>query len=152
MFGQTAEYALRIIGHLARAGGAPRPMHEIAAATKVPAAYLAKVVRDLRGAELVVARRGPGGGVKLARGADAITLLDVVTAVSPLPRIERCPLGLPEHRELCALHRRLDDVAGQVEAALRDVTIGDLLRESAEGSALCAPRRAQQPTVRGRRG
>ena len=63
---QTAEYALRAMASLARADGA-LTAEELSAQASVPVHYLAKVMRQLVVAGLVSARRGRGGGFRLAR-------------------------------------------------------------------------------------
>ncbi len=62
-------------------------------ATGAPAPALAQVVHRLRKAGLLVARRGPAGGVRLARPAAAISVLEVVRAADGAPLEGRCVLG-----------------------------------------------------------
>src|SRR3954470_11607335 len=115
MFSQTAEYALRVIVFLGTLRGAPATTKQIAAATRVPEGYLAKILQSLGRAGLVQSQRGLHGGSVLARDPAEVTIYDVVTASSPLPRIRTCPLGLPSHgTKLCAVHRRLDDALAMV--------------------------------------
>jgi Rrf2 family transcriptional regulator, nitric oxide-sensitive transcriptional repressor len=128
MISQTAEYALRAIVFLAEPHGAAQTNQQIAAATKVPAGYLSKVLQGLSRAGLVVSQRGLGGGFALARAPEEMTILEIVEAVDPLPRIRSCPLKIKEHETtLCALHRRLDEATAQVEKTFRDTTVADLL-------------------------
>lgn len=133
MISQTAEYALRAIVYLADQKGTSRTTQQIAEVTRVPAGYLAKVMQGLSRSGLVNAQRGLHGGFTLARPADGLTVLDVVQAVDPLRRIERCPLGLKGHLSLCPLHRRLDNAVALMENALAESTIAELLAESARG-------------------
>jgi Rrf2 family protein len=138
MISQTAEYALRAIVHLAaREAGEPPTTVQISQAAKVPAHYLAKVLRSLSRAGLVQSQRGPGGGHVLRRDPRSLTVLEVVNAVDPLPRIEACPLGLKEHQDLCPLHRRLDSATALVAAAFEETTIAELLPRRARGKASC---------------
>lgn len=131
MLSQTAEYALRTVVFLATLRDRPATTKQIAAATRVPEGYLAKILQSLARARLVRSQRGLHGGSVLTRDAKEITVLDVVTAIAPLPRITRCPLGLASHgTTLCALHRRLDDAVALVEEAFRASTIADLLAEA----------------------
>ena len=65
MFSQTVEYALRAVVHLAQHAPAPQKTSDIAEATKVPPAYLSKVLQGLRSQEIVKLQRGIGGGVSL---------------------------------------------------------------------------------------
>lgn len=133
MFSQTVEYALRAIVALAKG---PEPMlttQQIADLTHVPAYYLSKVLILLAKAELIHGTRGTGGGYTLARPADQITLLDVVSAVDAIKRVRHCPLHLTEHQDcnhrplLCSLHRELDAAIGHVEQSLRARTIAELV-------------------------
>lgn len=128
MISQTAEYALRAVIVLASHSEGPMTVPRIAARGRVSAGYLAKVLQELARAGLVVAQRGPRGGFILARSRDELSVLDVVNAVDPLKRIERCPLGLPEHASrLCPLHESLDQGTALVEAHFARITIGALL-------------------------
>src|SRR5690349_4806970 len=96
MFSQTVEYALRAMVFLAEAD-ASSTTHQIAETTKVPQAYLAKILQGLTRAGLVKSQRGVGGGVSLARPSSEINLLEVVNSVDPICRIEVCPLGIASH-------------------------------------------------------
>ncbi|HXE52050.1 MAG TPA: Rrf2 family transcriptional regulator [Tepidisphaeraceae bacterium] len=138
MFSQTAEYALRVVAHLASLGGQPATTKELAAATRIPEGYLAKVVRSLNRNHLVISQRGLHGGSTLARPPEEITVYDVVNAVTPLPRIRTCPLGIRSHgTTLCPLHRKLDDAVALVERTFKDSTMADLMQEPSRSKPLC---------------
>jgi Rrf2 family protein len=135
---QTAEYALRAIVWLARDPDTPLGTPRIARATRVPAGYLCRVLQALGRAGLVESNPGRGGGFRLLRSPQRITVLDVINAVDPVQRIVRCPLGLKSHRgHLCPLHRRLDEAAALVERAYAETTIAEILAESSPVAALC---------------
>lgn len=151
MLSQTVEYALRAVVYLAAEAPAARTTAEMAAATKVPRDYLAKVVQGLARAGLVRTQRGVGGGVGLAKDPAAITILDVVNAVEPIGRIATCPLGLKAHGvRLCPLHRKLDTALAAVEEAFRSTTVADVLAEPSASVPLCDGLRPEKLTVRGR--
>lgn len=137
MISQTVEYALRAVVFLASEGAA-RTTGQISKATKVPQAYLAKVLQNLSRAGLVQAQRGVRGGFSLAKDPSELTILEVVNAVDPLQRIRTCPLGLESHGvRLCSLHRRLDDALAQVERAFRESTLAELLAKPTASIPLC---------------
>lgn len=138
MISQTAEYALRAVVFLAMHDDAAYPTPQISIATKVPTAYLSKVMLSLVKAGIVHSQRGQGGGFVLSRSADQITILDVLAAVDPIQRIKTCPLGLEAHgTSLCALHKRLDDATAVIEKAFQDTTIGELLARPTQSVPLC---------------
>jgi len=138
MFSQTVEYALRAVVQLAQAGPTPQKTSDIATRTKVPQAYLAKVLQGLRAQNIVRLQRGIGGGVTLVADPKDITILDVVNAVDPIQRIETCPLDLKSHGvKLCALHRRMDDAIMHMEDAFRSTTLAELLADPNPSVPLC---------------
>ncbi|MFN4261176.1 MAG: RrF2 family transcriptional regulator [Gemmataceae bacterium] len=139
MFSQTVEYALRAVVFLAQRTPAPQTTEQIAAVTKVPRAYLAKVLQGLVKAGLVQSQRGVGGGITLAKEPDQLTILEVVNAVEPIQRITQCPLGLAAHGvRLCPLHRRLDNALAQVENAFGKTTLAEMLAEPTASPPMCA--------------
>jgi Rrf2 family protein len=138
MISQTAEYALRAIVYLADQQGTPRTTAQIAELTQVPAGYLAKVMQNLSRAGLVNSRRGLNGGFRLAYGSEELTILEVINAVDPIRRFPECPLGIAAHgRQLCPLHRHLDDAAQTIEDTFGTTTIADLLNVSRSRKPLC---------------
>jgi len=138
MFSQTVEYALRAIVHLAQHPSRPQKTSEIAEKTKVPVAYLAKVLQGLHHAGILRTQRGVGGGVGLAIPSDELTVLQVVNAVEPFQRIKSCPLELKSHgKRLCSLHRKLDESLRRTEEALGSTTVADLLNDPNPSRALC---------------
>lgn len=127
MFSQTAEYALRATVMLAEPPLRALSAAELARLTEVPPPYLFKVMGQLVRAGVVTGQRGKNGGYRLSRPADEISVLEVVNAVDPLPRIRRCPLGRPEHEQaLCPLHRQLDDTYAQIELTLGGRTLAEM--------------------------
>lgn len=99
----------------------------ISAATQVPFDYLLKVLNRLVGAEIVESRRGRDGGYRLHHPPERVAVLDVVLSIESIPRIVECPLGFPDHEQLCPLHQLMDDASRSVEDAFRKTTIADLL-------------------------
>ena len=144
MFSQTVEYALRAAVWLAAHQDRPQTNHQIAAATLVPAGYLAKVMQSLGRAGLATAQRGKGGGFALARPATQVSVLEVVNAVEPFQRIKQCPLGIEAHgSRLCPLHKRLDGAMASVEQAFAETSLADILAEPSASKPLCRIAEAQ---------
>ena len=138
MLSQTSEYALRAMSCLAYAPDELTPTPVLAKYTKVPSNYLAKVLQLLAQSDLIIGRRGVGGGYRLAKPADTISMLDVVNAIDPVKRIESCPLGLPNHGgTLCALHRAMDDAAKHMLETFGGVSMADLVADAGGNRPLC---------------
>lgn len=139
MISQSVEYALRAMSHLASLRGVAATCEVISRATRVPKDYLSKIMRDLVRADLVRSFRGPNGGFILSRDPGAISVLDVVNAVDPIRRIERCPIDNPLHINLCPLHRCVDDALAHVEEAFRRTTLGKVIEEIPAHGSCPAP-------------
>ena len=140
MFSTTLEYALRAVTWLAARPGEGLTAGRIAEATQVPEDYLSKVLQQLVRGEVLVSQRGRHGGFQLARPAAEISMFAVVNAVEPIPRIEKCPLGLREHGVvLCPLHKRLDHAYALVEKAFAETTLEELVQDNKARNSLCEP-------------
>jgi Rrf2 family protein len=138
MFSQTLEYALRAVVHLAHQAPTAQTTDQIATVTRVPKAYLSKVLQCLSRAAIVHSQRGIGGGMTLTKDPADLTILEVVNAVEPLGRIRSCPLGLAAHGvRLCPLHRRLDNALAMVEEAFAQTTLAEILAEPTDSPPLC---------------
>ena len=142
LLNQTAEYALRAMSCLAYEPDRLTSTVELAEMTKVPANYLAKVLQSLAQADLIVGRRGVGGGYKLNRPAEQITLLEVINTVTKVERINACPLGLENHSgRLCPLHRRMDKAARAIIEVFGSCTLKDIVSEPDSARPLCDAQR-----------
>lgn len=138
MFSQTTQYAIRAVVMLSHYRDQDRVGNAVLAEeARIPASYLAKVMQGLVKAGIADSRRGAKGGFRLRLRPEEITLLDVVNAVEPLPRIRGCPLGLKAHAgTLCQVHARLDEAMAEVERMLSSSTIAELLSERSRPPAL----------------
>jgi Rrf2 family protein len=138
MFSQTVEYALRAVVHLASNAPRAQTTEEIAKATKVPQAYLSKVLQGLVATGVVKSQRGIGGGMSLAKKPSELTILEVVNAVDPIKRIKSCPLELASHGvRLCPLHKRVDSALAMVEEAFQATTLQEVIDEPTDSFPLC---------------
>ncbi|MCA9194062.1 MAG: Rrf2 family transcriptional regulator [Planctomycetales bacterium] len=136
MITQTVEYALRAIVYLADQDQ-PRTTSAIAERAQLPIGYLSKVMQGLVKAGLVQSQRGLHGGFVLAIEPDKLTILTVINAVEPIRRFHECPLGL-HGKQLCPLHRKLDDAAKSIEETFGETTIADLNSVPSGRKSLCS--------------
>lgn len=138
MFSQTVEYALRAAVHLAQHSETPQKTADIASSTRVPTAYLSKILQGLQRQKIVHLQRGVGGGVTLAIPPEKLTILDIINAIDPIARINSCPLELKSHQsQLCPLHQKMDDALQRTEQALGSTTLSDLLVGAHPIQGLC---------------
>lgn len=91
MLTNKGKYGLKALARLARLkpGQSARAV-EIAAADNIPKKFLDAILGELRRENIVVSKKGPGGGYALARDASDITLGEVIRVLDgPLAPI-RC--------------------------------------------------------------
>jgi len=131
-------YGLRALVRIAAApAGEALPLSQIAAEEGIPAAFLERILRRLRGAGLVSARRGARGGYRLARPAGEISVADVVTALEGRRSLVSClpDAGACRRSARCRTRvawQRLDEA---VARALDGVTVADLVAGPAAAAA-----------------
>jgi Rrf2 family protein len=104
----------------------------------IPTRYLEQIFQRLRRAELVVGKRGPGGGYSLARPPAKITLCEVVEAVEgPLGEAEAWGDGVGD-----AAQNRPDFLWAELAAGFSHVLSDINLEQLCRGAARAAVRRA----------
>ena len=119
----TAVTALAELGEGVFAGAA-----EIAGRIGAPPNYLGKLLKTLADQGLLESQKGKGGGFRLARDADRISLLEIM---EPLERVGRwcgCFLGRTSCSDdaPCAVHQRWAMVRESYLQFLRETTVADL--------------------------
>jgi Rrf2 family iron-sulfur cluster assembly transcriptional regulator len=123
----------------------PICLAEIAARQQLSQAYLEQLFGKLRRAGLVASARGPGGGYRLARPSDAISIADIVTAVEEPIRTTRCENGSggcmlgagPGMNERCQTHDLWFELGRHIDLFLGSVTLADVITGRVRGRALC---------------
>jgi Rrf2 family protein len=134
MISQTAEYALRAVYCLGASTDRLVTSQEISKSMDIPGSYLSKVLGALARAGVVRSQRGPSGGFRLIREPADLSLFEIIEAVEPWKRIDKCPIGHPDHSiDLCPLHSRLRDAWLQVEDAFRTTTLAEILQPHGDG-------------------
>lgn len=76
-----ADYGIRAMAELARAGGGPLKVPELAELQDIPPRFLQHILLQLRRRALVRSHRGAGGGYRLARPAETITIAEIMRAM-----------------------------------------------------------------------
>ena len=80
---KLTDYGIVLMAHVARSPEhTPHTARSLAKETRVPLPTVAKLLRQLHDAELLVSHRGMKGGYNLARDAGDISVSDIVLKVS----------------------------------------------------------------------
>ncbi|MEU7098160.1 Rrf2 family transcriptional regulator [Streptomyces longwoodensis] len=129
-----ADYAVRAVLELAvrQSGGDPVKAESIAAAQDIPHKFLEGILGDLRRAGVVDSRRGGGGGYRLARAAEEITVADVIRAVDgPIVSVRGVrPTGLSYAGSAEPLLPLWIALRANVRRILEGVTVADIAADA----------------------
>lgn len=108
----------------------PITLSEVADRQEISLSYLEQLFAKLRRAGLVRSIRGPGGGYRLAFGADSIRISDVIRAVDEPIHATRCQPGGPvscvSKSSRCLTHDLWDELGHQIHLYLSSVTLEDV--------------------------
>jgi DNA-binding IscR family transcriptional regulator len=126
--------AIHVLTLLALGREQPVTSEYIAGSVNTNPVVIRRILGALRGARLVTSQGGNGGGWRLARGPEAITLRDVYCAVEndalfplhPRPPNPNCPVG--RHIQ-AALAGHFSAATGVLKEELARTTVGGMLRE-----------------------
>lgn len=89
---KTTQYALYAAIEMAGSRGSPVTVAQAARHYQIPETVLAKVFQQLVRSGLARGSRGVGGGYRLARAAEEITVLDIIEVYEPRADAEHCLL------------------------------------------------------------
>jgi len=121
----------------------PICLAEIAARQQLSLSYLEQLFGKLRRGGLVGSARGPGGGYRLARSSDAISIAEIVAAVDEPIHAARCHDGdggcmaAPARiGERCQTHDLWHELDRQIGLFLAGVTLADVVTGQVRGRAV----------------
>jgi len=130
---RRTDYGVRLILDLAGLPDGKRAStQEIAQRQNIPAPFLAKIISHLSLSGLVNTHRGAGGGVRLARPAAEINLLQVIEALDGPVRLNRCVVeaGMCPQDKTCPVHHVWARAQEHLVTTLNDTTFDVLAGEA----------------------
>ena len=106
----------------------PITLADISMRQGVSISYLEQLFAKLRRGKLVESVRGPGGGYRLAGGAAAISVAQIVEAVNDSMDATRClGKGDCQDGEVCLTHHLWSDLSARLRQFLNDITLAELV-------------------------
>jgi FeS assembly SUF system regulator len=126
---KLADYGVIVATHLATHPDHQENAAAVAAATRLPQATVAKLLKALAHAGLVVATRGAAGGYRLARRATEISVAEVVAAIDGDIGMTQCSVHADdcERTTYCPTRPHWAAVNRAVGTALAAVTLDDMI-------------------------
>jgi FeS assembly SUF system regulator len=129
---KLSDYAVVVLMRLeATPPGGVQTAPGIAQATGVAEPTVAKVLKQLAQANLVVSTRGARGGYALARPLDRVAIADVIAAVEGPVALTACVDGAThvcECEGACQVRGRWDMVNNAIRQALAAITLADMIK------------------------
>jgi FeS assembly SUF system regulator len=126
---KLADYSVVVLVRLSHQAGV-QTAPGIAASTGIPEPTVAKVLKILAGAELVVSQRGAKGGYRLNRSLAEIGVTEVISAVDGPIALTACVDSYGstecESQDLCPMRGRWNPVNAAVQRAVAAITLADM--------------------------
>ncbi len=111
-------------------GQGPVRLSNISARQGISLSYLEQLFARLRRHQLVASVRGPGGGYRLARPAEKISVAAVIEAVNEDTDTTRCGgAGNCQQGEMCLTHHLWMDLSDRIRHFLHNLSLGDLVKQ-----------------------
>ena len=139
---KLADYGVIVASHLAAHRERQATAAAIAAATRLPPATVAKLLKALAHAGLVGATRGAAGGYRLARHPSAISIAEVVAAIDGDIGMTQCSVHVEdcERTTYCPTRPHWAAINRAVGAALSAISLDEMI-----GPLAFAPAPAARP-------
>ncbi len=125
---KLADYATVVMACLAEDQGAMLSAQALAERTRLETTTVAKLLKQLARADLVVSARGSTGGYRLARAPGAISIAEIISAIEGPLGMTECSIhpGLCARENFCTVSGNLRKISAAVETALRAVSLADM--------------------------
>lgn len=130
---KLADYGVIIATHLAAKPERQLTAAALAEEVRLPRATVAKVLKSLAHAGLVMATRGATGGYRLARGANSISVAEVVAAIDGDIGLTQCSVHVADctRTDYCPTRPHWTAINRAVEQALAAVSLDAMLTPAA---------------------
>ena len=125
---KLTDYAVVVLVRLSEEGGI-QTSGGIASTTGVPEPTVAKVLKIMTSAGLVVSQRGARGGYRLARPLATIPIAEVITAIDGPIALTACvehSVTVCDASGLCPVKGRWDAVNAAILDALSGISLADM--------------------------
>jgi len=130
IYSKPCMHGLRAVLYIAsRNVESPVRGEDIAREEDLPQPFLSKILKILSSRNILHSVRGPGGGFRLARASDEISLLDIVEAIDGLSQFDECALGWKTCQDdnPCPLHNSWKDMRNGLREYLAKSSVADLV-------------------------
>jgi FeS assembly SUF system regulator len=127
---KLADYAVVVLGALARHDQELVNASALAEATRLPEPTVSKVLKLLTKGDIVQSSRGASGGYQLTRKPREIKVAEIIMAIDGPVSMTACVEGAHECCDFhahCLVKGRWDDVNTAIRVALEGITLADMI-------------------------
>lgn len=129
---KETDYAIRALIFLAQCETELMDAKAIAEHQVIPQSFMFKVLRKLVAKDLVLSIRGAGGGYKLAKSPEEITLLDIICAIEEEATLNGClgeagTCSLWAKKGYCKAHQELLRVQNVLHQELQKKSLAEIM-------------------------
>ncbi|MEK7580771.1 MAG: Rrf2 family transcriptional regulator [Patescibacteria group bacterium] len=121
---QKSDYGLILLSNLAKVRGLT-PISVVAKKNKLSSKFLSQVALELKRAGIIASREGAGGGYSLAKAANEIKILDVLTVLDG--GLVKGECFEDDHECKCGAKGMWGDMKKQMEKTIGKKTVADLV-------------------------
>jgi len=132
--GLIEDYAVRIVLYLSQKEGKVVSRKELAEKADIPLSLLSRIGQMLEIADLVYVQKGRGGGYKLKKKPEELTLLDVIEAIHGKVYLNRCveSPGFCSRSPACPVHEVWIEVNERFRELLKRYDFRKLLTKNGD--------------------
>jgi len=126
---RLTDYAVVMLAHMGREIGSVHTAAQMAQESGVPAPTVAKLMKQLAAAGVLVSHRGAAGGYSLERSPAHVSVAEIVEALEGPISLTACvdgAHGACEVESLCLMRGNWDRVNTAIRAALEAVSLADM--------------------------
>ncbi|KAA3630200.1 MAG: SUF system Fe-S cluster assembly regulator [Proteobacteria bacterium] len=125
---KLTDYGIVVMSHLATESGRPHTAAELALETQVNQPTVSKILKLLTREGLLDSYRGAKGGYRLARGADAISMAEIIDALEGPIAITECSSeqGACDQEPHCSVSSHWQWINRTIHKALDDVSLAEM--------------------------
>lgn len=128
---RDTDYAVRAVCYIAKKGK-QASVDELIAETKIPRAFLRKILQQLNKAKLLKSYKGRGGGFSLLRKTKNIYIKDIMKVFQGPLSLNECIFKkqvCPDIKK-CPLRKKVTNIEKYVLSEINNITIDSLLKTS----------------------
>lgn len=130
--GKLTDYGLVLMTCMAKSEGmSMRTARDLAAESKLPLSTVSKLLKQLLQSGLLMSHRGAKGGYILAKTPDAVSVVDIISAIEGPMALTECSTdvtGLCNLEPCCPIKSNQQIINQAVRGVLEKITLSDLIQ------------------------